>query len=121
MTNKQLQLLSKIKCKKTYLRESEMCSGNAYRVTLTYKGKKCSFTFHDNYYNKSSKKDFLYCLCLDANSYEFNSDISDFVREFGYNDIRKAWKAYDGCKRQYERLHKLFDAKEIEILNTLEQ
>ena len=50
--------IDKIHCRKTYLRKSTMTTGNAYLVTLTYKGKRCSFVFHDNFRNARRKKTF---------------------------------------------------------------
>lgn len=123
------RLLSTIKCSKTYLRKSDMCSGNAYRITLTYKGNRCSFVFHDNFKNASKKKDFLYCLVLDAQCYESTRDLYDFAREYGYlyyadvgdlDALKRAKKAFDSCRLQSERLHKLFNEQEIELLSTIE-
>ena len=54
------ELLKQIKCKKSYMHKSDMTSGNAYRVTLTYKGKSCRFIFNDNYLNASKKKKTFY-------------------------------------------------------------
>lgn len=109
----------KIHVKKTYLTKSDMCTGNKYRVTVSYNGKRCSFTFHDNYMNKSKKKELLYCLLLDAECYENSIDIYDFADAYGYKHTAEAEKAYAGCKRQYERLHKLFTDEEIELLTML--
>lgn len=115
------ELLKQVKCKKTLLGRSEMTSGNAYRVTLTHNGKKCSFVFNDNMYNKSRKSDFLYCLVLDAQSYELSSDIHDFITSFGYClDWQEGVIAYNACMKQSERLHRLFTESEIEVLSTIE-
>ena len=43
------RLLGMIKCTKTRIGESRVCSGDELRITLTYKGKKAVFRFHDNY------------------------------------------------------------------------
>lgn len=114
------KLLSMIKCKRSYLRNSEMCSGNAYRITLSYHGKRCSFVFHDNYKNESKKKDFVYCLVLDAQAYENTRDTYEFMREFGYKSFDKARKVRNACEKQSERLHRLFNDNEIDILSTIE-
>ena len=115
------ELLKNIKCKRTYLRKSSMTSGNAYRITLTYKGEKCSFVFNDNHRNESRKNDFLYCLVLDAQAYDLSRDIGDFIKSFGYAD---EWQsgviAYNACKKQSERLHRLFNDEEVELLSTIE-
>lgn len=116
------RLLSMIKCTKTYLRKSEMCTGDAYRVTLTYKGNRCSFVFHDNFRNESTKKDFIYCLVLDAQAYDNARDFYDFATEFGYDYTRdsEARKAYRACEKQSDRLHRLFNQQEIDILSEIE-
>ena len=119
-------LLAKIKCKKTYICKAWeyphglKTSGGAYRVTITYKGKQCRFMFFDNSYNCSYKPDFLYCLWLDAGCYEESRDVYDFARQFGYEDMIEARRAYNTCKKQSERLHKLFNGAEIAILSTIE-
>ena len=113
-------LLVKINCKKTLIGESDTTSGNAYRITLTYKGKRCYFTFNDNYLNASEKKDFLYCLHLDAMAYECSRGFRDFARQFAYDCDHDAKRIYNACKKQSERLHKLFNAEEILILSTIE-
>ena len=113
-------MLEKIKSTKSYIGKSEMTSGNEYRVTLTYNGKTIWFNFHDNVYNKSNKNDFVYALLSDAQAYEYARDINDFKDEFCYSDYNTAKRVYNGCKKQYERLNKLFSDDEIcEIDNEL--
>lgn len=122
-------ILSKIKCTRTYLRKSEMCSGNAYKITLSYHGKRCSFVFHDNFKNQSNKRDFVYCLVLDAQAYDNTRDLYEFAREFGYlryadvgdaDAMQRARKARKACEKQSERLHRLFNDNEIDFLSTIE-
>lgn len=127
MPNKILEsLLAKIKCKKTYICKAYdypnglNTSGGAYRVTLTYNGKKCWFMFFDNSYNCSYKPDFLYCLLLDAKTYECSRDFYDFARSYAYDMDHDARRIYNACKKQSERLHKLFNEDEITILSTIE-
>ena len=95
-----------------------MTAGNAYRITLTYNGKKCSFTFNDNIYNESDKSDFLYCLYLDAMAYDTCPDAYSFARTYGYED--NALEIYKACEMQSKRLHRLFNDEEVELLATLE-
>lgn len=116
------RLLSLIKCSKIDLGKSKVTSGNAYRVTLVHGGERCSFVFNDNFKNESDKKDFLYCLFLDAQCYDNARDVWDFAREYfgGYDDMKSARKAYDACRKQYARLHRLFNKAEIELLSTIE-
>ena len=110
-------LLNQIKCTKTYTGKSNMTSGNSYRITLTYKGRKCSFIFNDNYLNESGKKDLVQCLLMDAEAYNNARDFEDFALEFGYNaDSIQAYKIYKACKKQAEKVSRLFTSKEIEQL-----
>lgn len=114
------ELLTKVKMIKKYVGKSHMCSGNEYKVVLSHKGKWVSFHYHDNFKNKSNIKDILYCLWLDATCYEESSDYCVFARMFGYDDMNEAKRIYNACKKQSERLHKLFSAEEIDILSTIE-
>lgn len=113
-------LLRAIGCDKQCLGKSEMTSGNAYKVTLYYRGHRCSFVFNDNFENKSTKKDFLYCLVLDAQAYDNVSDAWEFARAFGYEYNAETRKLYSECKKQSERLHRLFNDTEIDLLSTIE-
>lgn len=114
------RFLGMIKCKREKIGKSDLTSGNAYKITLSYNGNWCSFVFNDNFKNRSTKKDFLYCLYLDAMAYENVRDVFEFAREFGYADWQKARKPYSACKAQSVRLHKLFNEQEIEILSEIE-
>ena len=114
------RLLGMIKCTKTRIGESKVCSGDEFRITLTYKGKKAVFRFHDNYLNKSDKSDFIYSLLLDAQAYDNCRDIYEFVREYGYKNIQVARYTYKACKEQSERVHRLFNEQEIQVLSTIE-
>ena len=109
----------KIKVTKTFRRKSEMCSGDAFLVTVTYNGKSCRFMFHDNYRNESSKEEILYCLLSDAEAFDYSLNYGDFAYVYGYKLCTKARKAYNGCKRQSERLHKLFTDEEIALLSMI--
>lgn len=114
-------MLENIKCTKTYLDKSEMTSGNKYRITLTYNGNSIWFIFNDNYLNKSNKRDFVYCLLTDAQAYKYAENVNEFADEFGYDtydraDYSKVNKIYQACKKQYDRLCKLFTSTEAEIL-----
>lgn len=112
-------LFDRIGCQKTYMSKSDMCSGNKYFITISYKDKHIGFVFHDNYLNQSSKKDFLYCLIDDARAFENCRNLVEFMREFGYTEASKARKAYNGCMKQSERLHKLFTDEEIALLSMI--
>lgn len=117
-------MLEKIKCTKTVLGKSATTSGNAYRITLSHNGKKCSFVFNDNFRNASNKNDFINALECDAYAYESTKDLTAFALEYGYNDYMEAKKAFEECKKQYNRFNKLFTKEEqkqiIEELDALE-
>jgi len=110
------ELLNQIKCKKTYLGKSTLTSGDKFKITLTHNKQTISFNFNDNYKNDSTKNDFIYCLLLDSFSYYYNDNLNDFMNEYGYNDYNEAKRIYNACKKQNERLHKLFNIEEIEQL-----
>lgn len=48
------------------------------------------------------------CIAQDAMSYKHNSDLADFLDEFGYvgdgKSVRRGINAYEGCMRTYETL-----------------
>lgn len=119
LTQKENDLLNEINSTETYIGKSDLTSGNAYRVTLTRNGVKVGFIFNANIYNESDKNDFIYSLLRDSQAYEFCYNLADFMHEFGYTDAQKAKQAYDACKKQSERLHKLFTNKEIETLEKI--
>ena len=99
---------------KVCMGKSKETSGNEYSVVLKYNGNSISMLYHDNYKNKSDKDEFLYALLLDGVAYENCYNLADFMDEFGYEDKTKATKAYNACKRQCEKLHRLFTYEEIE-------
>lgn len=104
--------------KKTYLDKSTLTSGDRYLITLRNikTGVYVKFQFNDNYLNDSNINDFVYCLIQDCYAYENARNLEDFVNNFGYDSIYdiRAIKAYKGCEKQAERLHKLLTAEEIE-------
>ena len=119
LTQTQKTLLNEINTTKTYIRKSDLTSGNAYRVTLTRNGVKVGFIFNDNIYNESDKNDFIYSLLRDSQAYENARDLTDFMFDFGYDNIPQAKQVYNACKKQSERLHKLFNDAEIETLEKI--
>ena len=119
LTQTQKTLLDEINTTKTYIGKSDCTSGNAYRVTLTRNGVKVGFIFNDNIYNESDKNDFVYSLLSDSQAYENARDLTDFMLDFGYDNIPQAKQVYNACKKQSERLHKLFDDAEIEMLKKI--
>lgn len=119
LTTEQEKLLNEINSTETYTGKSNFTAGNAYRVTLTRNGAKVGFIFNDNIYNESDKNDFIYSLLSDSQAYESTRDLTDFMNEFGYTDEKQAKRVYDACKKQSERLHKLFNDSEIETLEKI--
>ena len=119
LTQTQKELLNEINTTKTYIGKSDCTSGNAYRITLTRNGVKVGFIFNDNIYNESDKNDFIYSLLSDSQAYENTRDLTDFMNEYGYTDAKQAKQAYDACKKQGERLHKLFNNTEIKTLEKI--
>ena len=119
LTQTQKTLLNEINTTKTYIGKSDMTSGNAYRITLTKKSIKIGFIFNDNIYNESDKNDFIYSLLSDSQAYEFCYNLADFMNEYGYTDGKQAKTIFDACKKQSDRLHKLFNNTEIETLEKI--
>ena len=119
LTQTQKELLNEINTTETYTGKSNFTAGNAYRVTLTRNGVKVGFIFNDNIYNESDKNDFIYSLLSDSQAYESTRDLTDFMHEFGYTDDKQAEQAYNACKKQSERLHKLFNDAEIKTLEKI--
>ena len=119
LTQTQKTLLNEINTTKTYIGKSDMTSGNAYRVTLTRNGIKVGFIFNDNIYNESDKNDFIFSLLRDSQAYEFCYNLTDFMNEYDYTDYKQAKTIFDACKKQSERLHKLFNDAEIGTLEKI--
>lgn len=119
LTQTQKTLLNEINTTKTYIGKSDLTSGNAYRVTLTRNGVKVGFVFNDNIYNESDKNDFVYSLLRDSQAYESTRDLTDFMLDFGYDNIPQAKQVYNACKKQFDRLHKLFNNAEIKMLKKI--
>lgn len=99
--------------------KSTMTAGNYYNITLTKGGQFVRFQFHDNIHNDASLCDFVYALLMDANAYESTTDAFDFMAEFGYTNPQKAKEVYNACKKQAERLNKLFTSEEVEQLQII--
>lgn len=110
-------LLDEVKMTKKCLGKSPMTSGKMYRIYLSYKGKKCSFVYHDNYLNEVKKTDVIYCFCMDARAYLDSKNFEDFCNNFGYDtDSIKALKTYKACKKQAEKCTRLFPVNMETIL-----
>lgn len=121
LTQEQKNLLNEINTTETYKGKSNLTAGNAYNITMTRNGVKIGFIFNDNIYNESDKDDFIYSLLRDSQAYEYCYNFANFMSEFGYTDAKQAQKAYTACKKQNERLHKLFNNTEIKMLEKIFQ
>ena len=43
------------------------------------------------------------CVMTDGDSYDYNRNLEDFAYEYGYEeDMKKAEKAFNACKKAYE-------------------
>lgn len=62
------------------------------------------------------------CFLSDASCYDGATDFEDFCKEFGYTDIsqyKTALRAYNGCKRHYNAVLRLFGENWYIIYNEL--
>ena len=116
---KRLNVLEQVKGSKTYLGKSNMTSGNRYLITLKHNNEIVRFHFHDNYLNESTLKDHVYCLMLDAQTFEEHKNHLEFAKSFGYFDTNEAKRIYDQLNKQHTRYNKIFNEKEQKQLNAL--
>jgi len=109
-------LMNSIKTSKKLIGKSAMTSGNKYRITLSRNNKKVWFYFNDNIYNNSNIYDYLYCMLSDARLYE-NNTFKQFCADVDFDpDSLESYKIYLACKKQLQRLNKLFNQEEIKQL-----
>lgn len=91
-----------------------------FNITLSYNQQSITFDYQCNTtMTEPTKKDCLYCLLMDSSSYEYCENIDDFASEFGYEKVSECIEAFNGCKKNYQKLHKLFNNDEIEVLRCL--
>lgn len=110
-------LINQIKLTKKNIGKSTRTSGDAFRITLTYKGKRCSYIFNDNYYNKSTKEEIIESLIIDSEAYNTSRDYMDFCDSFGYDlDEKKSYEIYEACQKQAKKVNRLFTLEEINAL-----
>ena len=96
---------------------------NCYIVTVSYNGKKTSFTYGDSIADtldgfKPKKIDILEIITSDFfYTKEYYPNYEDFAQEFGYSeDSIKGLSIYERCLKQGEKLHSVFSVDEIEKL-----
>lgn len=88
-----------------------------YNVRLDYNNK--SYFTEYQTAQEIDKNDIIYCVLSDAQCYEYTRNIDEFMQEFGYNNgkISEGIKAFEGCKKAFEELSKMFTNSEIEKLH----
>ena len=114
------------KLKALYSGESPK-GANMYRVTIQNGKQKFNTTFTDSIYNtsngtRSSDLDILYCVLMDAQTYEYYDTLEDFADNTGidiYEERSKATRIFRACERQYNNIIKLFGSEGYEILSAI--
>lgn len=103
-------------------------------ITIVANDKKTSFTYYDSFANWQKNKQSLEsgdlksaldCFFSDASCYENATDLADFLCEFGYGDsaesLRKGIKAFEGCKRHYQSVVRVFGSDWYDIANAINE
>jgi hypothetical protein len=102
-----------------------------YTIELKHNNKKEVFSFTDSIYNYQHGMafdilDLINCLLLDMYAYNDNETLKDFACCFGYNidtfeDRQKTSKIMLACRQNSIKLKKLFNNKELNMLDVLFQ
>ena len=100
---------------------------NNYMITVTNTetDQKITFEFWASIANPELKTEYdilnaFYCFVSDAIAGSYN--FKEFCNEFGYNnDSRQAEKIYRKCKKQLEKLKKIYDGDIYELANELQK
>ena len=98
---------------------------NKYRLTISNGSEQFTSTFTDSLYNtynntKSSNFEMLYCIVVDAQCYEQSRTFEDFCDNVCYDlEDKRARKCYEGCRRTYENIERLFGYEGYEIINAI--
>ena len=98
---------------------------NKYRLTIINGSEQFTSVFTDSLYNtwsnkKSSKFEMFYSIMVDAQCYEQNRTFEDFCDSVCYDlEDSRARKCFEGCRRTYENIERLFGYEGYEILNAL--
>ena len=96
-----------------------------YSVTIKYNNVTYSLDYQCPSDIIPTKEDILSCILSDSRCYE-DAKVSDydidnleeFMTTLGYTSLKNADKAYQGCKRAYTYLNKMFTKEEQEELFT---
>lgn len=97
-----------------------------FEIRVSYNGKRCYFRYATSYndWRTLDESDYMNALnCVLSDSYAAQDTFKDFCSEFGYSDDSiKALKTYKECKRNAERVNKLFGGLDLlSIQNELEE
>lgn len=96
----------------------------AYTIDMLAGDASYKFTYHDSPYNyqrgigmtQEMIDGAVMCALLDADSYAQYMSSEDFIRAYGYGDLREGVKAYWGCREASERLEQMMTQDEREEL-----
>lgn len=81
---------------------------NRFYITITINGVSKRFPFYDSIARHPQActegilEDCLDCCLNDAYIYENVSSLDEFMNEFGYESIKDAKQAYNGCEKAYK-------------------
>jgi hypothetical protein len=124
LTKTKTSISVKFKTNDYYFMEDNQ-TRDIYNITLKNEKGKYSFTFGQSIHGTENGEipnsyDILACL----EKYEVKA-FKDFCEDFGYNDRKlsdcpKVMKIYKACKKQYEKLTKLFTDEEMEELRNIQ-
>ena len=101
-----------------------------FEIRMSYNGERCYFRYATSYMDWRNGKeeldesDYMNALnCVFSDSYAAQGSFNDFCSDFGYSDDSiKALKTYKECKRNAERLNKLFSGLDLlSVQNELEE
>ena len=95
-----------------------------YNCVMTYNGVTLRQTYQCNPSvhktdSENMRKDFLWSVLLDTQSYDYSRDIKDFADNFGYDiyenkkEVNRVWKA---CERESIKIHEMFNDEELKML-----
>lgn len=93
----------------------------AYTIVLQRDGLEYKTTYHDSpmnyYHNRGADEKMLLSaldsILMDGHSYEENTNLNDFLAEYGYDyEDKEGVKAYLGCLDVYTNLNKMFSIEE---------
>lgn len=93
----------------------------AYTIVIDVDGDSYKTTYHDsgmNYvrgvsYPKTLIGNAVNCILLDADSYDCNPTLVDFLDEYGYDsEGDEGRKAFEGCREAYEAMNRLLGRNE---------